>query len=336
MSQPPIDPTPEQPEAAQQPDASAAPAAQPEAAPFAENAPVGAPSEPATPQLPNYAPQPPHFSTPQPPAAPQFSAPQPPVPPAAPQYAAPQPPQAPQAPHADAPQPPAPQYAAPQAPAYGAPQPPQYAAPQPPQFGAPQPPQYGAPQYPAYGQPAAYPAGAVVFPPAPFGAIPGPGGPFDGATSPDDTSRPLYGATFGQASKRFFKNYAKFSGRASRSEYWWVALLLFFIELIPLVLYIPGIIIVASTSSSYGSYQSSSPNGFGLFLLFLSIGLGVLVWLAVIVPSLAITWRRLHDANFAGPLCLLALIPYVGWIPVLVFTLFPSKAEGRRFDALSR
>jgi hypothetical protein len=33
--------------------------------------------------------------------------------------------------------------------------------------------------------------------------------------------KPLYGATFGQAISRFFKKYATFSGRASRSEYWW-------------------------------------------------------------------------------------------------------------------
>ena len=38
-------------------------------------------------------------------------------------------------------------------------------------------------------------------------------------------SQPLYGASIGQAITRFFKKYATFSGRASRSEYWWVYLM---------------------------------------------------------------------------------------------------------------
>ncbi|SKV78147.1 Predicted membrane protein [Mycobacteroides abscessus subsp. massiliense] len=45
-----------------------------------------------------------------------------------------------------------------------------------------------------------------------------------GATDPRDLTLPLYGATFGQAITRFFRSYARFSGRASRSEYWWVML----------------------------------------------------------------------------------------------------------------
>ena len=40
-------------------------------------------------------------------------------------------------------------------------------------------------------------------------------------TSGTPLSAPLYGATFGQAIARFFKKYATFSGRASRSEFWW-------------------------------------------------------------------------------------------------------------------
>src|SRR6185312_8282818 len=58
------------------------------------------------------------------------------------------------------------------------------------------------------------------YPSAPV-AVPGNGGvPLD---------QPLYGASFGQAIKRFFTKYATFSGRASRSEYWWVQLFNFII-----------------------------------------------------------------------------------------------------------
>lgn len=326
MSQPPIDPKPEQPEqnapsseqsapeAPQAPQAPQPPQAPQFSAPSAPPQPPAAPpapqfSAPPAPQQPSYAPQPQHFAPPQQPApaAPQQQAPQQPAPP---QFTPPAPP-APQAP----------QYAAPQQPGLGQPAAaPQYGAPQ---YAAPQP-QYGAPAYGA--QP--------VFPPAPLGTVPGPGGPFDGALDPEDLSRPLYGASFSQAAKRFLKGYAKFNGRASRSEYWWVMLLVFLVELVPLVLIILGGIIMA-TSSGYDpvTYESTPPNGAGVALLIAGYGLLLLIGLAILVPSIAIAWRRLHDGNFAGPLYFLSLVPYVGGIILIVFMLLPSKAEGRRFDA---
>lgn len=48
-------------------------------------------------------------------------------------------------------------------------------------------------------------------------------------------NQPLYGASFMQATKRFFKKYARFSGYASRSEYWFASLFLFLISLIPTI-----------------------------------------------------------------------------------------------------
>ncbi len=279
-----------------------------------------APVVPGAPQQPSYAPQPPHFAPPQQPQQPQFAPPQAPQAPAQPQYGQPI---APQQPYG---QPPAPQYGQPAAPQYGQPGVPQYGQP-----GVPQQP-YGQPAYaaaPAYGVQA-------QFPPAPVGTVPGPGGPFDGAVDPDDLTRPLYGATFMQSTKRFFKQYANFSGRASRSEYWWVMLLIVIIEIIPMILYIAGAAITATSASmSYDSYNSG-PSGLGLFLLFTGIGLLIIIGLGLLLPSIALAWRRLHDGNFAGPMYFLSLIPYAGSIILLVFMLLPPKAEGRRFDELNR
>nr|WP_233614076.1 DUF805 domain-containing protein [Leucobacter edaphi] len=189
------------------------------------------------------------------------------------------------------------------------------------------------------GQPGAYQQ--PVSPAGPY-PPPGPGEPFNGAISPDDLTRPLYGATFSQAVKRFFKSFAKFSGRASRSEYWWVALFTFLISLIPLTLYFGGAIILASTSASassgYSGYDGTmSPatapaNGLGVTFFVLGGILLLIVSLGLLVPNLAITWRRLHDANFAGPFYFIALIPYVGGLVVLVFTILGSNPAGRRFD----
>ena len=108
-----------------------------------------------------------------------------------------------------------------QAPQYGTPdygQVPQYDAPAygQPQYG--QDPQYGQPQYgqaPQYGQDPQY-AAANYGQPAP---APQPGGSFFDLTAPLDM--PAYGCKMGEAIVRFFKKYAVFKGRASRSEFWW-------------------------------------------------------------------------------------------------------------------
>lgn len=237
-------------------------------------------------------------------------------------------------------QPQQPQYAPPpEGTPYSAPQvaPPQVTQPQytQPQYGQPQygQPQYAQVQYMHYQQ---VPAGG-------FGA-PGPGEPFDGAIDPNDLSRPLYGATFGQAVRRFFKNYATFSGRASRSEYWWVALFVFLIELLPLALYVIGLVMmigggVGMATSRYGNSNlpgSSSLFGIGVVLLFVGLGLLLVIALGLLVPSIAIMWRRLHDSNQPGPMYFLGFIPYAGAIILFVFSLLPPKPQGRRFDRTLR
>lgn len=248
-----------------------------------------------------------------PPAPQQPAGDTPPNPPQPPRYAPPryQPPQAPQTPQA------------PQQPQYGQ-------QPQPQQPYAPQPPTPWQPAGSAPGQP--YPAPQYQVPPyqqqyqAPqyqsFGE-PGPGEPFDGATHPADLSRPLYGANIGQAFIRFFKNYVSFSGRASRSEYWWVALMLGVAWIVFLILV--GIIDSAVQYSSGISYGAAS--GFESLMGFVFF----IFWAGLILPSLSITWRRLHDANFAGPMFFLGFIPFFGGIVLLILHILPSKVEGRRF-----
>lgn len=178
----------------------------------------------------------------------------------------------------------------------------------------------------------AYPAGPGATGP---GAM-GPGGQVRGANTPEDLTLPLYSASFGQAVKRFFKKYTKFSGRASRSEFWFAMLGLFLIQLIPSIL--AGIGGGMAAATSVGSVDpttgmmTSEPSAGAAALIGIGSILGLLIWLAVIVPVLAIVWRRLHDANFAGPFFFLYFIPGVGGIIVLVLLFLPSKPEGQRFD----
>jgi uncharacterized membrane protein YhaH (DUF805 family) len=71
--------------------------------------------------------------------------------------------------------------------------------------------------------------------------------------------------------KHCFNNYAAFTGRAGRPEYWWFSLFTFLCDL---VLYI-------ATAGVPGS----------------RLTLRALFWLVTIIPSLAVTSRRLHDTD---------------------------------------
>lgn len=131
---------------------------------------------------------------------------------------------------------------------------------------------------------------------------------------------PLPGATFGEAVKRYFKKYAVFSGRASRSEYWWTQL---FLVLVSLVL---GIFVMLGSSTTPSGAVSF--NGFGVLVIIIAS-----IWaLATIIPSLALLVRRLHDANFSGWFVLLNLIPGGSFV-VFIFTLLASNPAGIRYDA---
>jgi uncharacterized membrane protein YhaH (DUF805 family) len=135
---------------------------------------------------------------------------------------------------------------------------------------------------------------------------------------------PYYGASLPVAMKRFFKKYATFSGRASRSEYWWWALVSFIVSILLNV-----IMLIGGSAGAKISASGASVPGPGYTIGLILTG----IWLvAVIVPSLALTVRRLHDVNFSGWMVLLGLVPLVGGIILLVFTLMDSKPEGQRFD----
>lgn len=176
--------------------------------------------------------------------------------------------------------------------------------------------------------PGAYGPGAAGYGAGPGGF--GPGAQIRGAASPEDLSLPLYGASFGQAIKRFFKNYVKFSGRASRSEFWFAYLFTALGTLIPYLLLIVGVV-MTSVSASADPYGSSGPSGASLALMGIGGTLTGLFALATVVPSIAISWRRLHDANYSGLLYLLTLTG-IGSIVLIVLFIMPSKPEGQRYD----
>lgn len=131
---------------------------------------------------------------------------------------------------------------------------------------------------------------------------------------------PYYGAPFPAAIKRFWQKYTAFSGRASRSEYWWWVL----------VAGVVGIILrIISSAGEAPSGTSGATMGAGLVIG----GILSLIWgLATIVPSLALLARRLHDVNMSAWLILIVLVPFLGALALLVLTVLPSNPAGQRFD----
>lgn len=104
---------------------------------------------------------------------------------------------------------------------------------------------------------------------------------------------------------KVLKNYATFSGRARRKEFWMFVLfnLIFFI-----IAMILDNILGTTFKIETGFGTQSLPYGY-VYLLYA---------LFVLVPSLAVDFRRLHDTGRSGWWLLIALIPFVGGIWLLV------------------
>lgn len=104
------------------------------------------------------------------------------------------------------------------------------------------------------------------------------------------------------------KKYATFSGRARRKEYWMFSLFYFityFAVLIISSIIFPGNVVRTSTSVNWAASSAAST-------------ISMLVMLGLIVPSIAVTVRRLHDLGKSGGWCFIGFIPFIGGIWLLV------------------
>lgn len=158
----------------------------------------------------------------------------------------------------------------------------------------------------------------------PWTAQPYAGPPFPPTGDPGTLDLPYYGIGFAGAVKRAFAKYARFDGRASRSEYWWYAL---FNVVVFLVLYIPAIILGLATGDNVTSDGGDLGPAFWPFAVLI-----VIFVLGSIVPGISITVRRLHDQDLSGWLALLALIPNIGSLILMILAIMPSKPYGARYD----
>ena len=99
------------------------------------------------------------------------------------------------------------------------------------------------------------------------------------------------------------KKYADFSGRARRKEYWFFVLF--------------NVIINFVLAFLDGMLHMTTSTGIGV--------LSGLYTLAVLIPSIAVAARRLHDTGRSGWWMLIAFIPLIGWLVLLFFMVLDSQ-----------
>jgi len=126
--------------------------------------------------------------------------------------------------------------------------------------------------------------------------------------------------SFGEAVKSFWSHYATFKGRARRSEYWFIQLFLIVTNLA---------VAAIDLALMGGDVDRFMANGGG--------GIVGLIWIFVtIVPALAVLVRRLHDTDKSGWWVLLGLVPFVGGVVLLVFTVLDSTAGENKHGASAK
>lgn len=101
-----------------------------------------------------------------------------------------------------------------------------------------------------------------------------------------------------------FKNYATFSGRTRRKDFWMAVLVSFLISLI--------LSILTGIASFFGIIQ-------------------MIYSLAILIPFLAMCVRRLHDTSKSAWFLLLALIPGIGAIILLIFACMDSQPGANQY-----
>ncbi len=114
-----------------------------------------------------------------------------------------------------------------------------------------------------------------------------------------------------QAIDSVLSKYATFTGRAGRPEFWWWVLAL-------LIAFIVAAVLDRLIFRAMFGWQNAEP-------------LTVLLWLAVLLPNLAVAARRLHDTDRSAWWLLLYLVPVIGGLVLLYFYLLRGTEGANRF-----
>ena len=114
-----------------------------------------------------------------------------------------------------------------------------------------------------------------------------------------------------EAYKSFFKGYVDFTGRSTRSEYWWI--------------WLTNMILLVPFYSAYFKVLANPRNETALMALGGIAIIYMIFGIALFLPGLALTVRRLRDAGFHWALIFVIFIPMVGPLALLALLAMPTK-----------
>ena len=130
----------------------------------------------------------------------------------------------------------------------------------------------------------------------------------------NSSGRPAHIMSFTDAVQNVvMNNYANWDGRASRSEYWWFTLFNLIINIVTDII-----------DSSLGMGMIAYGVGYA----------GFIALLALLLPSIGVSVRRLHDLGKSGWWLLIAIIPivnFIGIFVILVFTLMEGEKQPNQY-----
>lgn len=112
------------------------------------------------------------------------------------------------------------------------------------------------------------------------------------------------------AIKKGFKGYVVWNARSTRAEYWWWTL---FVLIVTIVASIVDSTLFGAEFGGLGPVAAVSS-------------------LALFLPGLSVWIRRLHDTDRTGWWAWIVLVPFIGVIVALIFTVLPSKAGPTRWN----
>ncbi|GGL63261.1 hypothetical protein GCM10011575_22170 [Microlunatus endophyticus] len=128
-----------------------------------------------------------------------------------------------------------------------------------------------------------------------------------------DNGGALYGATPPQAWRRFVTRYVVFSGRASRSEFWWWMLAFVVVS-----------IVLSFVNKAVVGPAPTDPDQVLHYTLQTSV-LTTIWSLINFVGAASLTVRRLHDIGRSGWWWFIQLVPVIGSIVMIIFVLLPPR-----------
>ena len=121
------------------------------------------------------------------------------------------------------------------------------------------------------------------------------------------------------AYKNFFKNYAEFTGRSTRPDFWWVWLGNLILSIPFWIIYFYIVYLSTVMDSVSDSASEATFMVFGLVAIIYAV-----FYLAILVPTLALSVRRLRDAGFHWAFIFLRFAP-MGGIALLILHAMPTK-----------